>query len=248
MPQDNEWLEHIYKTFNFFVRNTEFNSITANPYAQHLNIDPISVASNNVIKLDELRETQKRRYVNEIRIPIIEIPILDEEDERYNEGIQEKHKGTFLIGGRLKFNNNVLDYYSYSICIVFATQSIPQHEDEGKSMNIDSCCLHQCGEDKRIIRRIHFDYQPNDKLDHPLHVQIGGEFPNSSRSFQNLHYCFDHFLSRPRIPYEKKYDYVSLFDFMINEFDSPLNKWRNNEIWEGLLDESKRLLDKVGNH
>lgn len=243
----NVWLDHLCDTFDFFVHNAEFDEIIDYPKTPHLNIDPRSVASTNYVKLSKLKEYQKSKNIEEIRIPLIEIPIVDESNININEHLAQKHNGTFLIGGHIKFKCNKIIYYSYSICIVFATNDHIKPQIKGKTINVDSCCLHTCKNNKRIIRRIHFDYQPEDNLRHPFHVQIGGEFPNNESSFTDIHYCFEHFLSRPRLPYDKKIDYVSLFDFMIREFDSPLSKWRSNPQWNRLVEKSEELLTTVGN-
>ena len=144
------------------------------------------------------------------------------------------------------FREGILAYYSFSICIVFATIDYSR-PPFGKTINIESCCLGTCKDTKRIIRRIHFDYQPEDHPNNRFHIQIGGEFPNNERSYQNLHYCFEHFLGRPRLPYGKM-DFVCLLDYMIREFNTPLIKWREDPQWKKLVGKSSILLERLENN
>lgn len=235
----NPWIEHLFNTFSFIVENSDFDAITAHATSHSLNIEPKSIASVAFSKLEESKTKQN----GDIIIPLIEIPIFDEKNE-LNEKIAEKHRGTFLIGGRMSFESGKLVYYSFSICIVFATIDHQRRSQSGQTLNIESCCLNTCESGKRIIRRIHFDYQPKNHSNNPFHMQIGGEFPHSESSFQNLHYCFDHFLERPRLPYSKT-DFVSLFDYMIREFETPLVKWRDNPQWNKLVKKSIELLENL---
>jgi len=237
----NPWIEHLYNTFSFFVENSDFNALTSHATFHSLTIEPISVASTTFSRLERSKITQN----DEIIIPLIEIPIFDEEN-KLNEKIAEKHKGTFLIGGRMNFEKGKLVYYSFSICIVFATVNHQRQPFGSQALNIESCCLDTCKNEKRIIRRIHFDYQPKDHPANSVHMQIGGEFPRGESNFQTLHYCLDHFLERPRFPCDKR-DFVSLFDYMIHEFETPLKKWRDDGQWKKLVDKSQELLKTLEN-
>jgi hypothetical protein len=238
------WIEHLYNTFSFIVQNAEFDSITSHENIPHLNADPKMVASLIYSRLSELKE---QKSVNIVPLPILEIPILDDHRQTTeNEKIAEKHQATFLIGGRMVFREGILEYYSFSICIVFATIDY-YRPPFGKTINRESCCLGPCKDNKRIVRRIHFDFQPKDHPKNPYHMQIGGEFPNNERNYQNLHYCFEHFLGRPRLPYEK-IDFVRLLDYMIREFNTPLIKWRKDPQWKKLVGESNNLLNGLANN
>lgn len=240
---NNPWIEHLYETFSFMIGNGEFDTITSHQNIPPLNSDPKKVASSTFSKLEELK---RQKNVETVSLPLLEIPIFDEKDPQKNEKIAEKHKATFLIGGRMNFRKGVLIYYSFSICIVFATID-PTRPATGKTINIESCCLDTCQNNKRIIRRMHFDYQPEDHPHNRFHMQIGGEFPSHEHSYQKLHYCFEHFLERPRLPY-KKIDFVRLLDYMIHEFNTPLIKWRDDQQWIRLVNESKSLLASLDNN
>lgn len=239
---NNPWIEHLYATFSFMIGNGEFDAITSHQNTPRLNTDPKKVASITFSKLEELK---KQKNVEIVPIPILEIPIFDERDCDENEKIAEKHQATFLIGGRMVFRKGVLIYYTFSVCIVFATVNhIPSAS--GKTINIESCCLDTCKDNKRIIRRMHFDYQPEDHPNNRFHMQIGGEFPNNERSYQDLHYCFEHFLERPRLPYTG-FDFIRLLDYMIREFNTPLIKWRKDPQWNKLVKQSESLLAGLNN-
>lgn len=218
--------------------NDAFNAITSHENIPILNSDPKKVASITLSKLEKLKQ---QNAIGIVSLPLLEIPILDESDSDKNEKIAEKHQATFLIGGRMTFKNGILVNYSYPICIVFASIDYTR-SPSGKTFNIDSCCLGKYENKKRIVRRMHFDYQSEDQLKNKTHMQIGGEFPNNERSYQNLHYCFEHFLERPRLPC-KKTDFVRLLDYMIHEFNTPLIKWREDSQWKKLVRNSDSLIE-----
>ena len=180
------------------------------------------------------------RGTEKIEIPLFEIPILDLK--------LKGHNPTFLIGGWLAFEDGELIGYSYLVSVVFLTESDHQQKyaKHGKrNINAQSCCLHNRPNTKRIVRKIHFDYdQTLEEIELKKHMQIGGKFPEhhlSDLAHANFHFCSEHYLEEPRIPIPP-YDFVLLLDLMIRQFHTPFDEWKNEGDWRKIVEESRRIV------
>jgi hypothetical protein len=244
----NPWLVHYINAFEFIVTNGDFSEKICSTYPANLNADPNRVASAVLSSLKVGQESRKQGL--KISIPQLEIPIVDKRDEKDTKGnnLQKKHRATFLIGGNMELYGSEVKSYSFSVCITFSTSdsqnpSFLPRGSSNRSYNDDSCCLTKCGGSKRVVRRIHFDYQPEEHPERPLHFQIGGKFPGDS-SYSAIHYCLEHFLEKPRIPCKPE-DFLCLLDFMIREFNTPLEIWRKDPQWGKLVKRSRELLQEI---
>lgn len=176
-----------------------------------------------------------------IEIPIFEIPITDPK--------LHGHNPTFLIGGWMEFQEGILTGYSYLVSIVFSTEAehkrkYSEHTERG--LNAQSCCLYRKPHTKRVVRKIHFDYDQNrEQIDLKKHMQIGGKFPESTDiAHADFHYCSEHFLEEPRIPIPA-FDFILLLDLMIRQFQTPLDTWKDEGEWNKIVEDSRRIVSEL---
>jgi hypothetical protein len=231
----DKWITNYILFFNSFKRKTKFNQITAERY--RLYKIPPNQQSNIDLSLNELELLKKTDEDMEVSIRPIEIPIFDED--------LKNHYPTFIIGGTIKGNKHQIKEFSFSVCLVFITDKVSYEKrretvSEGAKCE-DSCCLPAYCDAKRIVRRFHFDYQPQHGPDLKFHMQIGGEF-SSAYNPHPFHYCSEHFLEKPRIPCEP-WDFLFLFDCMIKQFDTPLSYINKGEtFWDARVKNGRDLI------
>lgn len=158
----------------------------------------------------------------EKKLPKLEIPI----DASY----LKHHNPVLVVGGIIKGNDSDITFSSLSLCIIFATDSTY------RASTSDSCCLINQRKLKRIVRRFHFDFQPESK-GHPIsHLQYGGNIPPE---YSEYHYCIED-LDNPRFHYPP-IDIVLLLDMIMKEFPTLLNQLSFEDYWRGLVFESQEL-------
>jgi hypothetical protein len=220
-----KWLNNYVKVFQFFEKNTHFQNILSEGFRCY-NIPP-NQTTQAALCIHSLKSFLTSNTITILSIPVIEIPILDSDIKRHNP--------TLLISGEIEGDKKTLRRFSFAICITFTS---PKCEDGSvvskDTLKSDSCCIKNHSGKKRVIRRFHFDYQPYDHKE-PLvtHFQFGGIFPGGVYSHE-LHYCLEPFLEKPRIPCDP-WDYVKLLNCLITQFDTPLNQWKKETYWNGLV-------------
>jgi hypothetical protein len=165
-----------------------------------------------------------------LEIPQIEIRI---QGPKYN-----SHCPSILIGGTIKGKDEEIIDQKLSACISFQDKK-PERKQVKGHINIDSCCLNAYGDGdwRRIIRRFHFDFQPEKKPTY--HVQYGGIFKEEDH-LGKCHYCLESFFEEPRIHYFPM-DLVLIFDLFIRQFDTELSKLINKDEWKGFVRKSQKI-------
>jgi hypothetical protein len=166
----------------------------------------------------------------ELPLPELVIPILDKN--------LTKHKPLLVVGGVIKLSNMTIVGSSISVSIAFVTGRC-ETAAPAMEINRQSCCLPLCEDRLRIVRRFHFDFQPNEKGKPQAHLQYGGVFQRSAFPHE-VHYCLEHFLETPRIPYFPM-DFVLVLDMFIRNFNTPLSKWKTESRWRKLVKESEQF-------
>lgn len=217
MPRNNvsrEVRNHLLKAFEYIMFNSDFASLHGDQYKS------VSFA------YDKLKNTKDDRNWR-IEIPQFEVPIKDHK--------LHSHSPAFLIGGIIQAENGTPTYLSFSLSIVFTTKT--HSVGSGRVVNATSCCLPNYLNKKRIVRRFHFDFQPTNTPS--SHIQYGGKFSESGY-LTDCHYCLEHFLEDPHIHYPPM-DLVLLLDLTIREFETCLQKWRQETNWRSLVLESQNL-------
>jgi hypothetical protein len=238
--QSKPLIGNLSAAFDFMNKNISYCGIYAISYPRY------QIPSDQYQKICQVI-TKIKTYTGigseRIEIPLFEIPILDKK--------LEGHNPTFLIGGWLEFKDGKLIGYSYLISIAFSTESKHQKKylHQGKrNINAQSCCLSKRPDTKRIVRKIHFDYdQSQEDVNLRKHMQIGGKFPEhhfSDIAHAKFHFCLEHFLEEPRIPMPL-YDFVLLLDLMIRQFHTPLDEWKDEDDWKKIVDESRRIVSEL---
>lgn len=207
--------DHIIKTLNFFIRD----------YFMKTQGDYIKALSPALAKMKGIKNGKWS-----ITIPHLEIPICGKEFA--------KHDPRFLIGGIIEAKEGKIVYSTFSISIIFTTKTSEESSDNG-SLNIPSCCLNENIEKRRIVRHFHFDFQPKSNKEPISHFQYGGKFPEDEQ-FKDYHYCLEHKLKIPRIFFPPM-DLVLVFDLIIREFNTPLEKWIDDPSWKKLVFQSQKL-------
>ncbi len=207
--------KHILNALDFIRYNSDFASLP-NDQTKF-----VSSAYSN------LKEASDNKW--KFEIPLLEVPISNKELKR--------HSPTLLIGGLIEGRRDEITRSSFSISITFTTES-STHGASVKSLNTDSCCLDKYMSKKRVVRRFHFDFQPNDHVKPASHFQYGGKFPESE--YIDCHYCLEHYLETPRFHYPPM-DLVLLLDLIIREFETPLRKLTYEPVWKGLVIKSEEL-------
>ncbi len=155
-------------------------------------------------------------------LPKLEIPI----DSSYS----KHHNPSLLIGGVIRGDGPTITYSSLSVCLIHST------DDSYQKTASDSCCLNSFRKTKRIVRRFHFDFQP-ESTKHPCsHIQYGGNIPSE---YSDFHYCVED-IDNPRIHYFP-IDVVLLLDMFLKEFPTPLKPLTSENNWRGLVFESQEL-------
>lgn len=220
--QEVQKRNHILKTLQFIKNNSDFASLP---------MDQTRFVSSAFSKLKTSTGDKLSLEISQLEIPISNQKL-------------EGHHPTLLIGGKINLDGDEIKFSSLSVCIAFKTEySEPTEQTETqtitRSLNVPSCCLNQYRNSKRIVRRFHFDCQPSSHDKPTSHVQYGGKFPESEQ-YKDYHYCLEHFLENPRIHYPPM-DFVLLFDLIINEFETPLYKWTQENDWKGLVLRSQEL-------
>lgn len=214
--------QHILKSLQFIMNNSDFATLP------HDQVKLIGTAYFGLKGAPDQEWTAM--------IPQLEIPILNDK--------LTKHSPCMLIGGTIGGQESQTTFSSLSVCILFASSADNEedYEDQPTSdslLNVPSCCLNVCGETRRIVRRFHFDFQPGGKVRPLSHIQYGGKFPKDER-FGDCHYCLEHFLENPRFQFPQM-DLVLLLDMIIREFQTPLEKWKEEKDWKGLVLVSQAL-------
>jgi len=220
-----KWIQNYIKVFQFFQTNTQFQNVLSQAFYCY-NIPP-NQTTQVLLCINSLQSILKSDKTITQSLPIIEVPIMDPDIV--------KHNPTFLIGGEIEGNKKTLHRFAFAICITFTSPECDSGRIVAKgTLNNDSCCAQNHGCKKRVVRRFHFDYQPHDhKAPLITHFQYGGHFPGGAYSHE-LHYCLEPFLEKPRIPCDP-WDYVKLLNCIIGQFDTPLNQWRKEPYWNGLV-------------
>ena len=162
-------------------------------------------------------------------IPQIEIPIIDNGLEAYNPAV--------LIGGIIESERGVVTHSSFSLCVTFS--SSPAKQPGGLPLNPGSCCLTSYSGQKRIVRRFHFDHQPNETNKPSDHLQFGGRFPGFNGGQTAPHYCLEA-VDNPRLHYLPM-DFVLLFDLAIRDFKTPLTSLVGGKSWRKLVVNSQNI-------
>lgn len=231
-PKD--WLNNLIDALKHISATHSFTSITAEA-SPEFRIQPNQIGriSDSIVDLKHMVTSNDTHnfFVKQVEIPILDKDLSD-------------HFPTFIIGGKIRGNKREIEYYSFSVCITFTSPqpsgSPTGQRPNGSMIDAPSCCIDKHPEMKRIVRRIHFDYQPNDHTpDLKWHLQLGGEFPKN-HDCGELHYCLDSFLEKPRIPILSQ-DYVLALNLMLNQFETPLGGIRDGR-WNSIVDTSRSLL------
>ena len=217
--------KHILKALQFIIHNSDFAQL---PKDQNRRLESM---------FSKLKTAKNKEWSADISP--FEIPIQDANLER--------HHPSLLIGGSIIGKGEEIRWYSLSVCVTFTTdindQKVVKGMSESGNANIASCCLSKHSKRKRIVRRFHFDYQPDESNKSTFHLQYGGKHQISAFT-DDMHYCLEHFLEIPRFPYPPM-DLVLLIDLMIREFTTPLRKWREETNWKNLVFESQKILWKT---
>jgi hypothetical protein len=143
-----------------------------------------------------------------------------------------------LIGGIVSVARGKLELYSFTLCLIKEGSSglLP---DGTVDCSAPSCCLVKYPGTKRVFRKFHFDIDAIGKGDRPVsHLQYGGEFPKKALQGP-IHYCLDHGIEKPRLPYQPM-DFVLLLDILISQYDS-LGRLADRD-WTSLVVESERMM------
>lgn len=220
---------NILEALNFIICDSDFASLTEEDYPGLLPNQRGSLTS----AYSSLKKNKSSKWYFEA--PQLEIPILDKD-------LGSQHP-TALVGGTTIAEGSEVTYSSLSICITFTTEigtagsSAIMTASSGS--NLRSCCLTVCENRKRIVRRFHFDHQPNESNKPPSHIQYGGVLPDNNITLDR-HYCLEHFLEPPRLHYLPM-DPVLLIDLVIREFKTPLDKWRQEPAWSKLVLKSQKI-------
>lgn len=217
MPGNNvaqQLRKHLLKVLEYIKSNSDFAGLHGDQYKS------VSFA------YDKLKKTRDDRNWT-IDIPQFEVPIKDQK--------LHGHSPTFLIGGIVQVEKGTPVHLSFSLSIVFTTKSNPV--ESGRIINATSCCLANYLNKKRIVRRFHFDFQHTNMPS--SHIQYGGKFLESGYT-TDCHYCLEHFLEDPHIHYPPM-DLVLLLDLAIREFETCLQKWRQETYWRNLVMKSQDL-------
>lgn len=220
---------NILEALSFIYCNSDFASLTEEEYP--------GLTSNQTGSLysaySKLKKINPSKWYFEA--PQLEIPVLDEK-------LLPQHP-TVLVGGITKAEGGEVTYSSLSICVTFTTEAASADPSAiaatAGDLNLRSCCLPACENKKRIVRRFHFDHQPNESNKPPSHLQYGGIFPENDTTL-GWHYCLEHFLENPRLHYLPM-DPVLLLDLVIREFKTPLHKWTQESDWRDLVLKSQNI-------
>ncbi len=232
----------ILNTLGYIKNNSDFAQLSAAYYGA---IIPDQIRT---VQAAHSRLLSSRPDKWQISIPILDIPIKDNQ-------LVDRHNATVLLGGEIEALNGKIMRSCMSICITFTSAKgayVLSPADSSRSLNIQSCCQHQCIDVKRVVRRFHFDYQPGD-LGIPIsHMQYGGKFPDRVGLTSNWHYCLEHFLENPRLHYPPM-DLALLLDLALREFKTPLSKWTKQGQWNNLVLNSqgfwwRHYWESVGDH
>jgi len=206
--------KHLLKALEYIITNSDFASLPG---------DQCKFVSS---AYNRLKTTGNDRNWN-IEITQFEVPI---EDQKL-----DPHSPTLLMGGIMQVKNGMPTHLSFSVCVTFTTKD--NAVECGKIVNAPSCCLPGYLNQKRVVRRFHFDFQPS--ISPSSHVQYGGIFHENGH-VTDCHYCLEHFLENPRIHYPP-IDLVLLLDLMIREFETVLKNWRQETNWRSLVLKSQDL-------
>jgi hypothetical protein len=164
-------------------------------------------------------------------IPQIEIPVSNKD--------LKSHNPTLLVGGEISCIDGMVEHSSFSLCVTFSSNaSIPRNNSV--LMNTDSCCLVHFGNAKRIVRRFHFDHQPNEGQGPATHLQYGGHFPSTDIDTSGWHYCLESCLDNPRLHYFPM-DFVLVLDLAIRDFETPLRSLSTEPGWKKLVLKSQQI-------
>jgi len=149
-----------------------------------------------------------------------------------------------LIGGNIVVGGGTFQKYSLSTSLVIrGSKSVPPST---KGINMESCCLDRHRDYNRIVRRFHFDIDNPSKCKTPYsHLQVGGEFNPSyapPAPQPGYHYCFDHYIEIPRLPYPP-IDMVILLDTMLRQFETKVGEnILSDGTWLKLVKKSQILM------
>lgn len=236
--QSKPLIENLFAAFDFMNQNFSCCGIYATAYDRYqIPPDQYHKICQVITKIKACTGVGAER----IEIPLFEIPITDLK--------LKGHNPTFLIGGWMEFQEGILTGYSYLISITFSTEAEHKrkysHHAE-REINAQSCCLHRKPHTKRIVRKLHFDYdQCREQTNLKTHIQIGGKFPeNSDIAYADFHYCSEHFLEEPRIPIPT-FDFILLLDLMIRQFHTPLETWKEEGAWNKIVEDSRRIVREL---
>ena len=220
---------NILEALNFIVCNSDFASLAEEEYPGLTSNQRGSLLS----AYSKLKSDNPSKW--HFEVPQLEIPVLDEK-------LRSQHP-TALVGGITEAEGGEVTYSSLSICITFTTETGTADSgaitDTSSGLNLCSCCLPACENRKRIVRRFHFDHQPDESNKPPSHIQYGGVFPENNTTL-GWHYCLEHFLENPRLHYLPM-DLVLLLDLVTREFNTPLRKWTHELAWTNLVLKSQNI-------
>jgi hypothetical protein len=158
----------------------------------------------------------------------IEVPITDA-------GMKD-YCPTLLVGGEIFSVNGAITHSSFSLCVTFS--SSPAKKAAGQP-NTGSCCLASYHDKKRVVRRFHFDHQPNETNKPSDHLQFGGNFPGLGSAQTEPHYCIES-VDNPRLHYLPM-DFILLFDLAIRDFKTPLTSLIEEKSWRKLVVTSQNI-------
>ena len=168
--------------------------------------------------------------------PNWEISLLDKEDG-FVKDESDQHKAFALIGGIVRVGGGRLLEYTFTLCLILRGDS--EDTQIAGDCNVPSCCLRNYRDRERIVRRFHFDIDTKNRSDRPTsHLQYGGGFAEDSFD-RTLHYCLDHKIKKPRLPYPPM-DFVLIFDLLMEQYDNL--KSLREENWGFLVKESEKIL------
>jgi len=185
---------------------------------------------------DFKKQSDENNWVLDIS-PQWEIPILDNRSgfSKNEHGQPNAHA---LIGGIVRVVDGCLSEYSFTLCLVLE-DNLRGGVTASRHCNIPSCCLGGRGDMRRIVRKFHFDINTGDQCDRPtFHFQYGGEFKEKT-FYELLHYCLDHGIEKPRLPYPP-FDFVLILDLLIEQFDNL--KSLDGTDWRSLVKDSQEIL------
>jgi hypothetical protein len=166
----------------------------------------------------------------------------------------DKFGASLVIGGRIVVRNSSFDEYNSYASI------IRNYWSTGTSGTAySSCCEANSKDSSRMVRRFHFDTGVGKQsiLETKSHMQFGGicdeEEAIAKHDGKKLHYCLDHKLKIPRLPYPP-IDIVILFDLLIRQFNTVIDKeFAEKKEWIELVRTSedfrlRKYYDKIGSY